>query len=663
MAWQCRIDPQASNDSETIARTPMGVVRLAQDLNLWPVALRIASADLPQGATLREQWRSACATCAMHGSAIWIDDQLWDVTGPLQPMWPPGDPMQWDRATPLAWDAETDCLTPDAGAMWWRRQRGSGPWVIGYVADPAMKASTADISAALHVLVPSSGVRVYLGERQWWCAWRRASDAPSGAEWCRQMWATLGAVAVGAALVTTDPESWSDRLQQAIQYKKTEPGARIKALPAQEARAVRTRTREQMAEVQAAEARRRAAQAEAQERERAQKAAEETRAAQRAQLEAERAQLQAEIQRLEAQQAQRDQAEAEALAREVDALRQRRAELATTHASVSSSTARGGSHDRSPDADAPVSPDDTSSILPMSEPPEIRRHRIEKPSHWRPMQPIHWDREMAPPPPKRHGIHIVRPPNASPDSVPPVAPDMPADAFDHAMDEPPLRMEPAVPPASIARALTLPWTAWVWGDDRRAGASTAALAFARWLASVQTVPVRLLDGHLTHPGLGRLIYPGQPAANPVRPGLGWEAMWSAGIAAEDPPRQIRLMEGQLQVWALGQPIKVPHPEQRWRQTLQRMTGAAVVIDGGIMPPPMPVALTLLVVSRADYRPNVPSGTWLGYRHVRPDGGTQVLKLPSESLDWEGVGSIAWMDVWQPIDAQLWPTQQEGQGSS
>ncbi|MDA8206384.1 MAG: hypothetical protein M0Z36_09960 [Thermaerobacter sp.] len=214
---------------------------------------------------------------------------------------------------------------------------------------------------------------------------------------------------------------------------------------------------------------------------------------------------------------------------------------------------------------------------------------------------------------------------------------------------------------TVSGSLRLPWVAWIWGDARKAGTSTAALALARWLARVQTAPIRLLEGHLTHPGLGRLLYPGHPDKNPVRPGLGWEAMWTAGLMAQDPPRVVTLMHEQLAVWLMGQPLKIPHPERRWPQVVQRMPDVALLIDGGLMPPPMPVALAVMVLSQSTHRPNVPDAAWVAYRTWPPQGHVQTLHLPTEPLDWEGVGSAAWSDVWAPLAAGLGLMMEEGQG--
>jgi hypothetical protein len=179
---------------------------------------------------------------------------------------------------------------------------------------------------------------------------------------------------------------------------------------------------------------------------------------------------------------------------------------------------------------------------------------------------------------------------------------------------------------------------------------------------VQTTPIRLLDWHLLHPGLGRLIYPGHPEQNPVRPGWGWEACWVSNQLAEDPPRTITLMEGQLTVWALGQIVKAPKPADLFRKALQRMMGAAIVVDGGLTPPPVPVNLALLIMTRDTPRPNAPDSAWIGYRHHLSSARPRAIRLPMEALDWEGVGSVAWSDVWQPLMQTLWSDASKGEGA-
>lgn len=126
MAWQCRIvaDAETGNPEEDY-RTPMAVVYMAERVALWPETLRIPGEQLPTDPAIRDQWEQACRTLTDHGTRIWIDETVWDPTTPLRLQWPTGNPMQWPWTTPGAWDADTACLTSEAGAVWWQRQTGT----------------------------------------------------------------------------------------------------------------------------------------------------------------------------------------------------------------------------------------------------------------------------------------------------------------------------------------------------------------------------------------------------------------------------------------------------------------------------------------------------------------------------------------------------------
>ena len=681
MAWECRIDLTAPPKSETVMPSPMITVSTAQDMKLWPTILRISSRDIPTDARIYAQWKKACQELAEHETAVWLDDAIWDPTTPLRPPWPLGDPMRWDRGTPGAWDAATSCLTPEAGEIWWRRQTGSGPWVIGYVAIAADHVTLEDVSAALQVHLPEGAARVYRGDKSWWCAWRRTEQAPSGADWCQRMWSTWeedDSIAVGVALVTTDPSSWPERLQRAMNLKATRPGKRIKSRPLVEQAAVRQQTHEQIAQIKAEEARRRAA-------EEARAAAEAHARQAAARLQAEQARLLAEAQELERQKAQlaeqrrqRDAQKAAALAEHVARLQ---AEVDAEQAALQAEpeptdeiTSRADASMEPPSPSVPHEPPETTQADAEGRdgfatdqvivPP--RRHRpTQVPSHWRPGQRQHWDAPTPVAPPKRSGHHPVM---ASP-AEPPAPPSASLSSRPMAVRRTvrrikPSRMASTPTPVPSSNPIGLPerWVAWVWGDDRKVGTSTTALAFARWLASIQSTPIRLLDGHLIHPGLGHLLYTGQRDRNPVHSGRGWESGWySPGSSALEPPEFVTLMEGQLQIWLMGMPVKIPDLKKRWPATIQRMMDVALVVDGGLMAPPLPVDLPLMVMHRAPARPNVPEGTWIGCRNALPDSWPRTLKLPSEALGWEGSGSVAWADVWTPLMDTVLTRTQEGQG--
>ena len=230
MEWTCRIDPHAQQDDEVVARTPMIIVQKAQDLQLWPQAMHIDSRDVPHQAEARQQWEQACRTCVEHAVQIWLDDMPWDAQDSLQPPWPAGNPMEWVRSTPQAWDQESGALTPEAGAVWWRRPTGRGPWVMAYLADPGHLSTPADIGIALQAACPATAVRVRMDESKWWCAWPRTTTTISGADWARRLWTVLGAVRLGTSLVT-EPQTWENRLKQAINVARTEPGSRVAVLP------------------------------------------------------------------------------------------------------------------------------------------------------------------------------------------------------------------------------------------------------------------------------------------------------------------------------------------------------------------------------------------------------------------------------------------------
>ncbi|POB09682.1 hypothetical protein [Sulfobacillus sp. hq2] len=199
------------------------------------------------------------------------------------------------------------------------------------------------------------------------------------------------------------------------------------------------------------------------------------------------------------------------------------------------------------------------------------------------------------------------------------------------------------PPSEPApSAIRLPWIAWVWGNARKAGTSSVALALARWLAWHQTTPVRLLDGHFTQPGLLSLIRTAH-----VRPGWGWEASWQAGTPAGAPPTVITLTD-RLTVWAMGTPMNFVNAARKWPQALKMMPDAAVVVDAGLTPPTVTADLMICVVANGASTTQVPLNTWIAARGTAKGDGARRLILPSEPLGIEGVGSAAWDHVWTPL---------------
>ncbi|MCL6564364.1 MAG: hypothetical protein K6U87_15310, partial [Firmicutes bacterium] len=218
-----------------------------------------------------------------------------------------------------------------------------------------------------------------------------------------------------------------------------------------------------------------------------------------------------------------------------------------------------------------------------------------------------------------------------------------------------MRAAPHDQAAADARpALARPWVAWVWGTQRHAGATTVAVALARWLAWWQRTPVVLLDGHPEHPGLKAVLRGDLPW-----PGMGWEGTWQAGVPWTPPPQVVDLGPG-LRAWALGRPLRLPGLDRWWPDVLRHLAAEAlVVVDGGLRPPPVAVALPICVVGGLGARPVAPQGTWFARR--RGDGLPRCLVVPSEPLGADGVGSAAWLACWDPL-AEALGAQASAQGS-
>ena len=705
MEWTCRIDPHAQQDDEVVARTPMIIVQKAQDLQLWPQAMHIDSRDVPHQAEARHQWERACRTCVEHAVQIWLDDMSWDAQDSLQPPWPAGNPMEWDRSTPQAWDQESGALTPEAGAVWWRRPTGRGPWVMAYLADSGHLSTPADIGIALQAACPATAARVRMDESKWWCAWPRTTTTISGADWARRLWTVLGAVRLGTSLVT-EPETWENRLKQAINVARTEPGSRVAVLPPEVTETLRQDTLEEMAKIQRLEQQRQAAEQQRQEQEarrQAEQAEVERLAAEKARLvlqkeqraaeaaarrQAQAEQLQREIEQLQSEQetltdastppepeplgpeprvsaqteddalaalqAERDRLQQQVAARKQAQAEQLRQEIATLR-TVQEAPQPESVPEESP---VPADPGSAGASIPKKEhdsptephadapsrQPALRRVRTTlAPSHWRPEQPPEWDhRKVIKLPPRKRSVTA----DASTQSVPAdPTPSRPIPGSRQTSDAE--RRSAAtewLTAGTVDQKLALPWVAWFWGDARKAGTTTAALAFARWLAWVQSTPVRLLEGHLMAPGVARLI---QTVTLPLT--WGWEGPWTAGKPMCDPRSPIALTD-RLTIWALAphSVTKVVHAENKWAQILQHMVDALIVVDGGLMPPPLPtINLPICVVQRGTHTPDVPSRTWLAYRGV-PIRDHQALRLPAEALGAEGVGSAAWAAMWTPL---------------
>ncbi|PSR26208.1 MAG: hypothetical protein C7B46_20180 [Sulfobacillus benefaciens] len=286
---------------------------------------------------------------------------------------------------------------------------------------------------------------------------------------------------------------------------------------------------------------------------------------------------------------------------------------------------------------------------PSSTKPSTKRRLVGVESHWRPAQPSQWD---APTPdvvmvPRRrtmHGAAAMGPQDAKLSSSEPVELATKRSAMTSVPV--PASNPPATALANAAQDILLPYTIWVWGEIRRSGTSTTALALARWIAWQQKTPVRLLEGHFTMPGLARLIQTESIAA-----GWGWEASWTAGTPYQAPPNSIALAD-RLQVWALGMAIRYPHPERKWGQILKMMTDVVVIVDGGTTPPPIPVTLGIYVAAANTSQALVPSKTWIASRGSSPTPVDHRIALPAEPLGIEGIGSPAWFEAWTPLASVL-----------
>lgn len=716
MAWQCRIvaDAETGNPEEDY-RTPMAVVYMAERVALWPQTLRIPGEQLPTDPAIRDQWEQACRTLADHGTRIWIDETAWDPMTPLRLQWPTGNPMQWPWTTPGAWDADTACLTSEAGAVWWQRQTGAGPWVIGVVhIGPDWSGTPEDIVAALAALLPPDAARVRVSPTEWWCAWPRTVTALSGAEWQRQMWATLGAITVGTSLVTGDPQQWERSWRQAQNAKSAKPTTRVKGLSPEAAQQVQQAVQARMQSITAEHRQRRDAvqrqQAAHQEAERAAAAA----AEEEARLQAEKWELERTLANLREQERAQAQARVAQLAQEVAALRQQvweqeRASRSDTSPSDGLESASSPSElenaltppnpiplapesgvltpgeDHGESQEPPISvtpvltpePDpgqtgigkidpsrpDDNAPLGVAEPTPEERSPSDPvlwvpPGPWRTAPPPQWDAPKPVTPPRRLIPPSGGPSRVSPESVASLssgeeksAAPISSPALDH-RPEPSgtgrQHSEPVSGPSgsggvsphrvSHGESLSADLRYWVWGNQRRAGATTTAVALARFWAQVGQ-RVLLLDGHLAHPGILKIFFPGDAA--PIRPGLGWDAQWIAGQPWCDPPHV--LTRETLTVWAMALPVRVPREAERWRRVLQRLPDVpVVVIDGGVMPPPTGGLIGVCVIEGM-VAPVMPTGTTRAWRHGA-GARSGDLVLPSEPLGWDGVGGPAWQAV-------------------
>lgn len=302
----------------------------------------------------------------------------------------------------------------------------------------------------------------------------------------------------------------------------------------------------------------------------------------------------------------------------------------------------------------PTLPTSTTPAAPLqhneqssSTKPSTKRHLVGVESHWRPAQPSQWDATpdvtMVPRRRTMHGA-VAMEPQAAKLSSEPVELATKRSTMTSATI--PASNPPATALASATQDILLPYTIWVWGEIRRSGTSTTALALARWIAWQQKTPVRLLEGHLTMPGLARLI---QTESIPA--GWGWEASWTAGTPYQAPPNSIALAD-RLQVWALGMAIRYPHPERKWGQILKMMTDVVVIVDGGTTPPPIPVTLGIYVAAANTSQALVPSKTWIASRGSSPTPVDHRIALPAEPLGIEGIGSPAWFEAWTPLASVL-----------
>ncbi|WP_053958425.1 hypothetical protein [Sulfobacillus thermosulfidooxidans] len=774
MAWICRItDTVAREAQETAFRTPMAVVQMAERVQLWPETLQIPGAMLPTVPEVRDQWEKACRVLATHGTQVLLEDTPWDPETPLRLAWPVGNPMLWPLDTPGAWDADTLCLTGDVGAVWWARQTGTGPWVLGVVHTPDdWEGAPQDVARALAALLPPDAARVRVDHHEWWCAWRRTTDSLSGAEWQRQMWATLGPVAVGSSLVTGDPTTWERAWRQAKNAKSSAPTSRVKGLSPEAAHVVREATRTRMdAIAQEQAARQRDLEAQEAAKRRAEEAAAQA-AAEEARLQAEKWELERALENLRKQELAAAQARVEQSAHEVAALRQHIWEVshrlpeASTPLEASDHSLSDHPSEPVPDSatgqlvetpgmcdagdasfdaaasarqgEVPVStpsvngtPDGLSGAVgadgaerlePSSprvvkeptddsvkvveglgvspETPEIPSEDSDLvneeaspesgaasptgddlgnpalplprviPTPWRRSAPHHWDHTAPVAPPRRVRPVTEASPAADSRLTPPTVSESPSRGTP---PEPPPSIPPSRPrgasglsapesppshlttfrgafagrasPTPVSRASTEPLRYWVWSDKRRGGSTTTAVALARSLAARGQM-VLVLDGHLQHPGLLKVFFPG--GTPPIRPGLGWDAQWIAGQPWCAPPQVVQ--RDTLTLWAMALPVKIPREADRWRTLWQRLPlDTIIVVDGGIMPPPVGDCWPICVVSGL-MRPPVPQGTILAWRHASGAPGIGDVMLPDEPLGWEGVGGPEWQAIEWPGSA-------------
>lgn len=115
---------------------------------------------------------------------------------------------------------------------------------------------------------------------------------------------------------------------------------------------------------------------------------------------------------------------------------------------------------------------------------------------------------------------------------------------------------------------------WFWGSVSERGVTNAANQYAKDLA--KSVPVLLLDGNLTNPGLGQEY---------KCSGTGWENSWLAKTPGV-PPKNF-YAKGNLTVWLLKESVEVDNAADMWDVALFhiRTPRLIIVVDGGSIPPP------------------------------------------------------------------------------
>lgn len=710
--WICRIDPTAEADQDPVYRYPLALVEAARDAGVWPDQLRIALTDVPPADSREaELWGQACAECASHGTSVIMGDEVWDPARPFRPQWPAGNPMNWATNTPNARDVESGAFTVEVGALWQKRMRLADSWMVGvvYSAD----GTEIDPAVAGAVLKEVSGPQTVIvreGERRFWCAWPKGNKALTGAEWSRRVWAALGPVRVGTAMVT-DRKAWEARIHRAISVAQTGPGGRVADLPvlgspeqeaAARAEAERLREQEAQARAEASRARKEAAQkaAEKARAEAARQAAEQARAkaeaeriqaekdvadrlaverakaeeariraerireeqAQAARIQEEIAQAEAETARINAEtarakaaieqeaarraQVQLDAIEADRLHAERVAQERQEAEQATADRVAAERAVAERAEATRLEAEQAEAGLEPTVVEEPTPSETAPRRHLRPAMHWRPAQPSQWDRSTP---------DVPLPPRHAPSGAIPVV--VPATHVEPVSPiESPSTPSPVTPPVRRRPALH------VVAEPPVAMPEGLMLPWVAWVwgsarkagtSSVALSLARWLAWNQTTPIRlldGNFALPGLLGlirTAKVQPGWGWEASWQAGTPSGAPPTVVSLAD-RLTVWAMGTPMNFVNAAKKWPQALKMMPDVAVIVDAGLAPPAVTADLMICVTPNGADVPQVPMNTWIAARGTHGSGAAHRITVPSEPLGIEGVGSAAWAEVWSPL---------------